>query len=372
MIRRPPRSTLSSSSAASDVYKRQHLMRTPPPIYSLSLVEALPVEHHARWLPQREIKGKEQKAYMSWLQKHGARFDSVVPALCSHRLYLDPSSQNQPIGRSGLVLADDMLGGEVIINIPPKMALSAAAARASEVGRLITHLPVETALSVHLMYESGDPNSAYREYLDTLPDVSPSLCSWLDSPAGEALQGFAVHKHAARLRSIRHKLYAEHVEPLVQEHPELFGTECGENRFQWANEIRRSRSAGPLETSQSQGSHDRLTMVPVMDLVWHRPGSGLGAAQNNVLCCHGPGKSGSVICMDMGEMDNDTLLLKFGYTLLGNPHDSVEIKLSLDDMHPATDTKRRFLQETSLLNSQQRGVDTVSYTHLTLPTKRIV
>src|SRR5664279_6483728 len=27
MIRRPPRSTLSSSSAASDVYKRQHLQR---------------------------------------------------------------------------------------------------------------------------------------------------------------------------------------------------------------------------------------------------------------------------------------------------------------------------------------------------------
>eukprot|EP00658_Telonema_sp_P-2_P014356 TRINITY_DN15460_c0_g1_i3.p1 TRINITY_DN15460_c0_g1~~TRINITY_DN15460_c0_g1_i3.p1 ORF type:complete len:100 (-),score=36.92 TRINITY_DN15460_c0_g1_i3:50-349(-) len=27
MIRRPPRSTLSSSSAASDVYKRQHLSR---------------------------------------------------------------------------------------------------------------------------------------------------------------------------------------------------------------------------------------------------------------------------------------------------------------------------------------------------------
>src|SRR5664279_6009252 len=29
MIRRPPRSTLSSSSAASDVYKRQHAQRTP-------------------------------------------------------------------------------------------------------------------------------------------------------------------------------------------------------------------------------------------------------------------------------------------------------------------------------------------------------
>src|SRR5674536_406012 len=37
MIRRPPRSTLSSSSAASDVYKRQELERTIDP-YGLQLV----------------------------------------------------------------------------------------------------------------------------------------------------------------------------------------------------------------------------------------------------------------------------------------------------------------------------------------------
>src|SRR5674536_387495 len=38
MIRRPPRSTLSSSSAASDVYKRQHLPRRSvigPPLHCL-------------------------------------------------------------------------------------------------------------------------------------------------------------------------------------------------------------------------------------------------------------------------------------------------------------------------------------------------
>src|SRR5664280_1813795 len=51
MIRRPPRSTLSSSSAASDVYKRQvinppaidNAVHTTPPIINAATIPELPV-----------------------------------------------------------------------------------------------------------------------------------------------------------------------------------------------------------------------------------------------------------------------------------------------------------------------------------------
>eukprot|EP00658_Telonema_sp_P-2_P046001 TRINITY_DN34073_c0_g1_i1.p1 TRINITY_DN34073_c0_g1~~TRINITY_DN34073_c0_g1_i1.p1 ORF type:complete len:150 (+),score=23.40 TRINITY_DN34073_c0_g1_i1:97-546(+) len=39
MIRRPPRSTLSSSSAASDVYKRQGIVIPPTPTQTFTIVE---------------------------------------------------------------------------------------------------------------------------------------------------------------------------------------------------------------------------------------------------------------------------------------------------------------------------------------------
>src|SRR5664279_6281416 len=58
MIRRPPRSTLSSSSAASDVYKRQHLARLGTSIITISGGEPLThpdldqviarIRHHGR------------------------------------------------------------------------------------------------------------------------------------------------------------------------------------------------------------------------------------------------------------------------------------------------------------------------------------
>ena len=40
MIRRPPRSTLDRSSAASDVYKRQHLLRAPATDLGVSQIHA--------------------------------------------------------------------------------------------------------------------------------------------------------------------------------------------------------------------------------------------------------------------------------------------------------------------------------------------
>eukprot|EP00656_Telonema_subtile_P022007 TRINITY_DN2304_c0_g1_i3.p1 TRINITY_DN2304_c0_g1~~TRINITY_DN2304_c0_g1_i3.p1 ORF type:complete len:115 (+),score=23.62 TRINITY_DN2304_c0_g1_i3:95-439(+) len=48
MIRRPPRSTLSSSSAASDVYKRQEIHRPPPGVWNdkRNTFAVLGVGHH--------------------------------------------------------------------------------------------------------------------------------------------------------------------------------------------------------------------------------------------------------------------------------------------------------------------------------------
>eukprot|EP00656_Telonema_subtile_P005470 TRINITY_DN12485_c0_g1_i2.p1 TRINITY_DN12485_c0_g1~~TRINITY_DN12485_c0_g1_i2.p1 ORF type:complete len:121 (+),score=23.56 TRINITY_DN12485_c0_g1_i2:66-428(+) len=59
MIRRPPRSTLSSSSAASDVYKRQHV-------------------HRSVFLDIRDVQqslegGEEAQSMRKWTRRHDGR-----------------------------------------------------------------------------------------------------------------------------------------------------------------------------------------------------------------------------------------------------------------------------------------------------------
>eukprot|EP00656_Telonema_subtile_P005565 TRINITY_DN12522_c0_g1_i2.p1 TRINITY_DN12522_c0_g1~~TRINITY_DN12522_c0_g1_i2.p1 ORF type:complete len:840 (-),score=228.65 TRINITY_DN12522_c0_g1_i2:45-2564(-) len=218
------------------------------------------------------------------------------------------------------------------------------------------------------MYESADEQSAYWDYLETLPEQAPSLCSWLDTEDGQALAGFSVHSHAQRVLQLRRRSYKQHVAPALQQHRELFAglsqEQLSEDRYLWACATRVARSAGDLETApQRLAAVESLAMVPLMDLVWHRPGSAQGIAQQSVLCCSGPAAGGSTITMDLGALDNDALLLKFGYTLRDNPHDSVELVLSSDDMHPPSEPKRSFLHEMNLLSPNGQGVDKAGVSH---------
>src|SRR5674536_385957 len=70
MIRRPPRSTLSSSSAASDVYKRQRQDRTPRPrdVLCTANVEA-DVEHSEHQLARCDDRGIDDVGHAATLSE---------------------------------------------------------------------------------------------------------------------------------------------------------------------------------------------------------------------------------------------------------------------------------------------------------------
>src|SRR5664280_3921480 len=97
MIRRPPRSTLSSSSAASDVYKRQIrrlasevFLPVPEPLRSGSLLERVPIPSWSAGVPytgdrdQRECPVSERS--LSHLDPFGGtRMVDVSPKEATHR-----------------------------------------------------------------------------------------------------------------------------------------------------------------------------------------------------------------------------------------------------------------------------------------------
>src|SRR5665648_838781 len=82
MIRRPPRSTLSSSSAASDVYKRQALEAWP------LASRSTPGEHSALWWTLARLASTYRR-----LQKHPLR--RLVPRVGENRLL--PSRLRGPL-----------------------------------------------------------------------------------------------------------------------------------------------------------------------------------------------------------------------------------------------------------------------------------
>src|SRR5664280_3744356 len=86
MIRRPPRSTLSSSSAASDVYKRQEVpgvsaepIRIPVPVESPSVVFDVVGRGYDRRQVHEQLHRQEQElAELRWeLEALQAERDSV-------------------------------------------------------------------------------------------------------------------------------------------------------------------------------------------------------------------------------------------------------------------------------------------------------
>eukprot|EP00656_Telonema_subtile_P049957 TRINITY_DN6340_c0_g1_i2.p1 TRINITY_DN6340_c0_g1~~TRINITY_DN6340_c0_g1_i2.p1 ORF type:complete len:311 (-),score=98.63 TRINITY_DN6340_c0_g1_i2:39-971(-) len=92
MIRRPPRSTLSSSSAASDVYKRQGDMNTecnPGSCVAAMISSCQPTagELHAECANDLRVNGEEQpteKQLQAWAELHA----SAVAAVKRHRVRL--------------------------------------------------------------------------------------------------------------------------------------------------------------------------------------------------------------------------------------------------------------------------------------------
>src|SRR5665648_1278381 len=97
MIRRPPRSTLSSSSAASDVYKRQERMKSDPKIriqYAGKYVSAS--NSWKKW--QGEVKGLQRLDAVNVKKAGEAEFTKWVTAdperIKNCLLYTSPSPRD--------------------------------------------------------------------------------------------------------------------------------------------------------------------------------------------------------------------------------------------------------------------------------------
>eukprot|EP00658_Telonema_sp_P-2_P031675 TRINITY_DN2364_c0_g1_i18.p1 TRINITY_DN2364_c0_g1~~TRINITY_DN2364_c0_g1_i18.p1 ORF type:complete len:353 (+),score=82.77 TRINITY_DN2364_c0_g1_i18:101-1159(+) len=102
MIRRPPRSTLSSSSAASDVYKRQYQRRVR------EVAPTNMLHHHPTTVPAGMLPGEEALAYEAdgaFERKHGyppGEHEMAYPPLMPHFKQLKHGDISEEYQRHGI------------------------------------------------------------------------------------------------------------------------------------------------------------------------------------------------------------------------------------------------------------------------------
>jgi len=158
---------------------------------------ALVPDHHFGWSIRTRLKGTVFSNYTAWLKEKRVDLSQVILGAMRHPLYLGPGDTPASIGR--LAVAEPMHGGEVLLAIPPHLLFGPQAALKSEIGPVISGLPLTVALTVHLIHEKMQKKetSDFSPYLATLGDAPASFLFW-DSEEKKSLAGFSIIRQSER------------------------------------------------------------------------------------------------------------------------------------------------------------------------------
>lgn len=78
----------------------------------------------------------------------------------------------------GLVARRDIGRNEVVLEIPKRLWISPETAAASKIGALCSGLKPWVSVALFLIREKYDEDSAWRVYLDVLPESTDSTIFW--------------------------------------------------------------------------------------------------------------------------------------------------------------------------------------------------
>jgi SET domain-containing protein 6 len=239
--------------------------------------------------------------------------------------------------------------GEVLFRITPKMVLSVSNSELypklfKKMGsRIEVLLPEWNALILTMMWESTNPKSRWRPYLDLLPESLETPAFWTESDL-EQLKGTSIYDSIG-LTEIRGD-YDRFIVPMIEKHKQLF--DANVHTFDLY------KRTGSLIMAYSFSTEEEVAMMPMADMLNHRTGF------NNARLMDDedeeeeekPKKSNKknkkqeeegvlkmtaikVIEKDdeiyntYGDLGTGELLRKYGFVEENNPFDSVDIEMPL-------------------------------------------
>jgi hypothetical protein len=235
--------------------------------------------------------------------------------------------------------------GEEVLRVPRACLVTLDVARASDVGRLIdAHAPdtlEECYLAAFLLQEREREDSAWKPYLDVLPQAFPHLPLFFDAQELSLLQGSTALREVARWKEMllsRYATLAERVPGFARFTPDA---------YLWAQHVLISRTFGLTVAGKLV-----RCFVPVADMLNHRPSPRLvwGNTEDGdafVLVAREPVEPGEEVHISYGIKPSCRFLLSYGFVPEDNPDDTLVLYLSVPEDAEEAEAKRELLSLTA-------------------------
>ena len=276
------------------------------------------------------------QVFSAWLAENGAKYPKI-----------DWPSDDTVGGCRGAMAVETISSDEVMMEIPIKLMMSPNSAFDDElIGKKLQMsqdiLRGDILLAVYIMSEilKGE-GSFYHPFLAILPE-SGSIIQWTDSQLG-MLQDDSITHRAKNRRVVLRNTYSRSIEVLCDRYPETFTVEEYTYKlflFSWFS-------------IQARAFGRRLpwtALVPFADCLNHsnvQTKYDYNINNNGVFRMYPTGSNcypqGTEVFNSYGRRPNDNLLLDYGFSILDNMWDDVQINLSLSVSTPMYGAKRSIL-----------------------------
>ncbi|CAM9159340.1 unnamed protein product, partial [Discosporangium mesarthrocarpum] len=271
------------------------------------------------------------------MKANGARFDKISwPA----------ETQN---GIRGVVATEDINSGDYIVSIPRRLMLSVAHAKEDpELGHIWRNNPSllrgDTGLALFIMQEKiRGEKSFYWPFLRILPDPYNLSC-WTEQELLELQDEKLVRRSKSRNKHCRLQYDERTMFELRLRYPDVYSTDVYTfELFLYAWRIIQTRAFGK-----------RLpwtALVPIADCMNHgnvQTKYDFDVDGNDTFRLFPSGENhylqGSEVLNSYGRRPNDNLLLEYGFSMMDNQWDEVEIQCYLRDSDPLFNRKRLALR----------------------------
>ncbi|KAJ0253376.1 [Fructose-bisphosphate aldolase]-lysine N-methyltransferase [Hirschfeldia incana] len=234
---RPP-SILKSQNPSFLFFTRQRL----PPKKKSSV---RPISASTSELPENV------RSFWKWLGDQG---------VVSGKTAAEPAAVPEGLG---LVARRDIGRNEVVLEIPKRLWISPETAAASKIGALCGGLKPWVSVALFLIREKYDEDSAWRVYLDVLPESTDSTIFWSEEELAE-LKGTQLLSNTMGAKEYLENEFLKLEQEILLPNKDMFPSRVTLDDFMWAFGILRSRAFSRLRGQD-------LVLIPLADLINHNP-----------------------------------------------------------------------------------------------------
>ncbi|KAF3431503.1 hypothetical protein FNV43_RR26234 [Rhamnella rubrinervis] len=161
----------------------------------------------------------------------------------------------------GLIAQRDIARNEVVLEVPKRLWINPDAVAASEIGNLCSGLKPWITVALFLIREKFRNDSAWRLYLDILPEYTNSTIFWSEEELSE-LQGTQLLSTTDGVKEYVQSEFLKVEAEIILPNKQLFPSPITLEDFFWAFGILRSRAFSRLRGQN-------LVLIPMADLINH-------------------------------------------------------------------------------------------------------